>query len=85
MNSQSLFFWQKYFKMSPVEIFFPTCRVLIIFFPPFADSSVTLVNVEHQLMYMYDADVIRHLVTELIANQGKTPQNVMSLNEKVNF
>ena len=50
---------------------------------PFTDSSVTLVNVEHQLMYMYDADVIRHLVKELIQNQGKTPQSIMSMNEKV--
>ncbi|KAH3776826.1 hypothetical protein DPMN_178259 [Dreissena polymorpha] len=42
-----------------------------------------MVNVEHQLMFMYDADVTRHLVTELIVNQQKTPQYVMQLNEKV--
>ena len=52
-------------------------------FSLFIDSSVTLVNVEHQLMYMYDADVIRHLVNELIQSQGKTPQSVMLMNEKV--
>ena len=35
-----------------------------------ADSSVTLVNFEHQPMYMYDADVIGHLVnvTQIIFN-----------------
>ena len=54
-----------------------------ILFSLFIDSSVTLVNVEHQLMYMYDADVIRHLVNELIQSQGKTPQSVMLMNEKV--
>ncbi|XP_052232810.1 integrator complex subunit 8-like isoform X2 [Dreissena polymorpha] len=51
-------------------------------YPSTRDSSVTMVNVEHQLMFMYDADVTRHLVTELIVNQQKTPQYVMQLNEK---
>jgi len=42
-----------------------------------------MANVEHQLMFMYDSDVTRHLVNELIVNQGKPPQYVMQLNEKV--
>lgn len=42
-----------------------------------------MANVEHQLMYMYDADVIHHLVNELVNNQQKTPASVMQLNEKV--
>lgn len=42
-----------------------------------------MANVEHQLMYMYDADVIHHLVKEMIVNQQKTPAYVMQLNDKV--
>ncbi|XP_052817702.1 integrator complex subunit 8-like [Mya arenaria] len=51
-------------------------------YPSTRDSSVTMANVEHQLMFMYDADVTRHLVSELVVNQQKTPQYVMQLNEK---
>ena len=51
----------------------------------FTDSSVTMANVEHQLMYMYDADVINHLVTEMVVNQQKSPSYVMQLNNKVSL
>lgn len=51
-------------------------------YPSSRDSSVTLVNVEHQLMFMYDSDIIRHLINELVVNQQKTPAYVMQLNEK---
>ncbi|KAL4235107.1 Integrator complex subunit 8 [Mactra antiquata] len=51
-------------------------------YPSTRDSSVSLVNVEHQLMFMYDADVIRHLVNEMVVNQQKPPSYLMQLNEK---
>ncbi|KAL3858729.1 hypothetical protein ACJMK2_008987 [Sinanodonta woodiana] len=51
-------------------------------YPSSRDSSISMANLEHQLMYMYDPDIIRHLVFELISRQGKSPSQVMSLNEK---
>lgn len=46
------------------------------------DSSVSLGNAEHQLMYVYDPDIMRRLVVELCQKYNRSPAYVMSLNEK---
>ncbi|XP_071175275.1 integrator complex subunit 8-like isoform X4 [Mytilus edulis] len=46
------------------------------------DSSVSLSNPEQQLMYSYDPDIIRHVVSDLCTKLGRSPAYVMSLNEK---
>ncbi|XP_071175276.1 integrator complex subunit 8-like isoform X5 [Mytilus edulis] len=51
-------------------------------FPSSRDSSVSLSNPEQQLMYSYDPDIIRHVVSDLCTKLGRSPAYVMSLNEK---
>lgn len=46
------------------------------------DSSVSLGNAEHQLMYIYDPDVMRRLIAELCQKYNRSPAYLMSLNEK---
>ncbi|XP_021343863.1 integrator complex subunit 8-like isoform X2 [Mizuhopecten yessoensis] len=50
--------------------------------PGSRDSSVSLGNAEHQLMYIYDPDIMRRLVVELCQKYNRSPAYVMSLNEK---